>query len=426
MRFIRDIISEKRSIRPPIAPMAAEVGQEDRFVERLEETRSDVREPLPRAFNLFDQQAAEDLSLFPEVDEDEAADDPFLSNGADPYRDDLNPFAADLPDAVAVADDDQPEELDEADERQSAEGTLLLDAQALRGLKPGSPFERLKAQEAERKEAETRREAEPLRRVLTGEEAAVPARAPAFAMPAPRPEAVHRPADTAPRPAMPVAEPAPRPAVAMPAPEPAPRQAMPAAEPAPRPAMAAMPSGEPAPLPGLGDMPFVTARPAPDLNLTDAGLQVPPPAAGRGSNRSGRVKTRLLGFNPESLGVASPFEKDESRVNDTFPVGWLVVVAGPGRGASFSLHDGVSRIGRGEDQTVSLNFGDSAISRENHVAVAFDSEANGFFIGQSGKSNIVRLNNKPLLSTEQLKSGDQIRVGETTLCGDGFSWAAVG
>lgn len=182
--------------------------------------------------------------------------------------------------------------------------------------------------------------------------------------------------------------------------------------------------------PDLSEMPFVSVQPkgrADDV-ITDAGIQVPPPAAGRGSSRSGRVKTRLLGFNPESLGLANPFEKEKSRTNDAFPVAWLVVVDGPGRGASYALHDGVSRIGRGDDQTVCLNFGDNSISRENHLSIAYDSEQNAFYIGQSGRSNIVRLNNKPLLSTEQVRNGDQIRVGETTLrlaalCSDDFSWA---
>lgn len=191
------------------------------------------------------------------------------------------------------------------------------------------------------------------------------------------------------------------------------------------------PIHEPANQRSLNDMPFVNVQPTqqPDAILTDAGVQMPPPAMGRGASRTGRVKTRLLGFNADSLGLANPFEKEESRASDAFPVGWLVVVAGPGLGAAFALHDGVSRIGRGDDQTVSLNFGDNSISRENHLSIAFDPEQNAFYIGQSGRSNIVRLNNKPLLSTEQVRSGDQVRVGETTLrlvalCGDEFSWAA--
>ena len=179
----------------------------------------------------------------------------------------------------------------------------------------------------------------------------------------------------------------------------------------------------------LSEMPYVSVQPASLPAEAAAPFEVPPPAAGRGANRSGRVKTRLLGFDAESLGFSSPFEKADSRASDPFPVGWLVVVAGPGRGASFALHDGVSRVGRGEDQTVCLNFGDSSISRENHISIAYDSEQSAFYVGQSGRSNIVRLNNKPLLSTEQIRSGDQIRVGETVLrlaalCGGDFSWTA--
>ena len=179
----------------------------------------------------------------------------------------------------------------------------------------------------------------------------------------------------------------------------------------------------------LGEMPFVAVQQPdlPDQMINDAGLQVPPPAAGRGSSRSGRVKTRLLGFNPQSAVPDNPFDKAESRKDALFPVGWLVVVAGPGRGASFALHDGVSKVGRGDDQTIPINFGDNSISRENHVSVAYDPEQNAFYIGQSGRANIVRLNNKPLLSTEQMRSGDHVRIGETTqrlaaLCSDGFTW----
>ena len=178
-------------------------------------------------------------------------------------------------------------------------------------------------------------------------------------------------------------------------------------------------------------MPFVSVvKPGADPDeggTAPGGIQVPPPAAGRGSAGSGRVKTRLLGFNPASLGVSDPFEKAASRQNRDFPVAWLVVVSGPGRGASFAIHDGVARIGRAADQSVPLTFGDTAISRENHASIAYDPDENAFYIGQSGKANIVRLNNKPLLSTEQLHSGDQIRVGETTLrlvalCNEDFRW----
>ena len=149
--------------------------------------------------------------------------------------------------------------------------------------------------------------------------------------------------------------------------------------------------------------------------------------------RVGRVKTRLLGFHradedalPDPFADAAP----ETRPGlPSFPVGWMIVTAGPGRGAAFELHAGASRIGRGEDQTIRLDFGDTAISRDNHAAVAYDDESRRFFVGHGGKSNLVRLNDVPVLATEPLADGDLIRIGETTLrfialCGPEFSWSA--
>jgi hypothetical protein len=181
---------------------------------------------------------------------------------------------------------------------------------------------------------------------------------------------------------------------------------------------------------GLSVSAPVQPFPAPSVAAEQSAIDVPAPAMGRGSSRSGRVKTRLLGFTPGAQSQADPFAAAGNPANTQFPVGWLVVTSDAGRGASFPLPDGVARIGRGEDQTVSLNFGDNSISRENHVSIAYDSETNKFFIGHSGKTNLVRLNNMPLLSTEQLRSRDVIRVGETTLrfvalCEDDFSWTSA-
>lgn len=166
-------------------------------------------------------------------------------------------------------------------------------------------------------------------------------------------------------------------------------------------------------------------EPAPTLaeptEVADAAVAAP--------RRAGRVKTRLLGFQSKTPGQ-DVFEGKaaEGAGPVRFPVGWLVVTRGEGFGHSFSLLSGVSKIGRGEDQAVKLDFGDTAISRDNHAAIAFDEELNQFFLGHGGKSNVVRLNGKPVLSTEELFDGDEIRIGETTLkfialCGDEFTWA---
>ncbi|MFY0661546.1 MAG: FHA domain-containing protein [Shimia sp.] len=170
------------------------------------------------------------------------------------------------------------------------------------------------------------------------------------------------------------------------------------------------------------------AEPEVDLAALQVNMAAAKPAAGRGSK--GRVKTRLLGFSAPASQAHDPMAQTREApvsAQAQFPVGWLVVVDGPGKGASFSLHDGLTQIGRGEGQTVRLDFGDTTISRENHAAIAFDGEQRRFFFGHGGKANLVRLNGRPVLSTEDLDSNSHIRIGETTLrfvalCGEDFAW----
>ena len=158
----------------------------------------------------------------------------------------------------------------------------------------------------------------------------------------------------------------------------------------------------------------------------------PPPQASKVS----RAKTRILGFHAPDV-VADPLAGN-AQVNAApgglagqFPVGWLVIVEGPGRGASFSVATGVSTIGRGDDQSISLDFGDQSVSRSAHASVVFDEETHKFFIGHGGKSNVVRRNGVPVLATEEMSHGDLIRIGKTTLrfaafCGADFTWGDGG
>jgi hypothetical protein len=156
--------------------------------------------------------------------------------------------------------------------------------------------------------------------------------------------------------------------------------------------------------------------------------------------RPTRSKTRILGFDLQPASVVPLFDDTEKPAIPQapaepgqgyvmFPAGWLIVKAGAGRGTAFALTQGVSQIGRGSDQTVALDFGDMAISRQNHAAIAYDAGTHQFHIGHGGKSNLVRLNGKPLLSTEVVRDGDEIQIGETTLllkvlCTPSFNWSA--
>lgn len=172
--------------------------------------------------------------------------------------------------------------------------------------------------------------------------------------------------------------------------------------------------------------PVAEPEPEPIVNVAAAATTV----TGRAGRSPGRVKTRLLGFQDPDDTSGDVFESAKTATpaaEAKYPVGWIIVIDGPGHGSCFTLINGVSQIGRGEDQAVRLDFGDTSISRNNHAAVAFDDEQSKFFLGHGGKSNLVRLNGRPVLSTEELSHGDAIRIGETTLkfialCDEDFSW----
>lgn len=141
-------------------------------------------------------------------------------------------------------------------------------------------------------------------------------------------------------------------------------------------------------------------------------------------------KTRLMGFDTSDGRVVDLFGEDKATTETghfKFPVGLVMVVKGPGLGECFAIKSGMSQIGRGEGQAIQLDFGDQAISRENHAAIVYDPKEHTFLIGHGGKSNIVRLNGKPVVSTSDLKDGNEIEIGETklrfvALCSKKFNW----
>jgi FHA domain len=197
-------------------------------------------------------------------------------------------------------------------------------------------------------------------------------------------------------------------------------------------AKASLPEGVERAAVGIWDIEDETPKPA------ATGFAEGDPAAA--PRRPTRTKTRVLGFEAQPAAVVPLFEGAEGlpiapavtsggKGYVMFPAGWLIVKDGPGKGASFALSQGVSQIGRGGDQTVSLDYGDMAISRQNHAAIAYDGASHEFHVGHGGKSNLVRLNGRPLLSTETAQDGDEIQIGETTLvlkvlCSPAFNWSS--
>jgi len=150
----------------------------------------------------------------------------------------------------------------------------------------------------------------------------------------------------------------------------------------------------------------------------------------RRRRRATANKTRLMGFDTSDGRVVDLFDdatEAEPSNQFKFPVAIVMIVKGPGFGECFAIHSGMSQIGRGEDQAIQVDFGDQAISRSNHAAIVYDKKEHTFLLGHGGKSNIVRLNGHPVVSTSALADGDEIEIGETTLrfraiCSPEFNW----
>ena len=104
-----------------------------------------------------------------------------------------------------------------------------------------------------------------------------------------------------------------------------------------------------------------------------------------------------------------------------------MIVGGPGIGSYRAIFEGNNTVGRSSSNRIPIDFGDDCISRDTHASIAYDDEDNKILIGHGGKSNLVRLNDKPLVSVTELQRGDQFRIGKTTLrvvslCGGDFRW----
>ena len=97
-------------------------------------------------------------------------------------------------------------------------------------------------------------------------------------------------------------------------------------------------------------------------------------------------------------------------------VGWVVVVSGPGKGASLKLGFGMNPIGRAKEERVSLNFGDEEISRTGHAILTYDPKGSKFYLQHGGGVNLTYLGDTPVLQATELKGREIISIGKTQLC----------
>ena len=146
-------------------------------------------------------------------------------------------------------------------------------------------------------------------------------------------------------------------------------------------------------------------------------------------NREDREgKTRIL-----SPHRGTSAEEDRAMATDPMadpPVGWLVVVRGPGKGSVLTLGNGMNAIGRGTSARVRLDFGDGNISRANHARIAYDPRERRWLLSHGDGANLTYLNGEVVMAPVPIASGAQIQIGETTLrfqafCSQEFDWPDV-
>lgn len=139
-------------------------------------------------------------------------------------------------------------------------------------------------------------------------------------------------------------------------------------------------------------------------------------------------KTRVyrpgVGKRQTSDSSAAPPHADAM---DDPPVGWLVVVQGPGQGRVATIGNGVNTIGRDHTERICLDFGDTLISRQRHALITYDPKSKIFYVQQGDGKNLIYIGDAPVLVPTELEEFSTIQMGETVLlfvplCGERFDW----
>ena len=150
--------------------------------------------------------------------------------------------------------------------------------------------------------------------------------------------------------------------------------------------------------------------------------------AGRGADDDTRiVPPRRRGSKSGTAAADQPGLPDSMRDP---PVGWLVVVRGPGKGNALTLGNGMNVIGRGADARVRVDFGDDTISSVNHARLAYEPRQRRYVLSHGDGSNLTYLNGELVMDAVEVSSGAMIEMGETTLrfqafCSQDFDWPDV-
>ena len=140
---------------------------------------------------------------------------------------------------------------------------------------------------------------------------------------------------------------------------------------------------------------------------------------------------RPVGASSRLSTLSSTANGPGSSISDPV-VGWLVVVAGPGKGQQVILGEQNNSVGRGggsgEQPRVRLDFGDVGIARNNAFTIRYDPKKRRFKLLPGEGTNVVYHNEKDLDRPVILEMADVIEISKTqllfiALCGPYFDWS---
>ena len=130
---------------------------------------------------------------------------------------------------------------------------------------------------------------------------------------------------------------------------------------------------------------------------------------------------------PKSPSPSTGTDDSVSAAMDDPPVGWLVVVKGPGQGNFMAVGNGSNSVGRDERERVRVDFGDEMISRSGHSTITYDPRGKKFYLQHGAGKNLTYLEGNPVLAPTELPGFSRITIGDTELlfvplCCEQFDW----
>ena len=152
----------------------------------------------------------------------------------------------------------------------------------------------------------------------------------------------------------------------------------------------------------------------------------------RGVERDKDPKTRIYrpGKTERGEPAAAPgagTQAAQASAMDDPPVGWLVVIRGPGQGNFVAIGNGSNSVGRDADDRIRIDFGDETISRRGHSTITYDPRGKKFYLQHGSGKNLTYLEGNPVLAPTELAGFSKIAIGNTELlfvplCCEQFDW----